>query len=199
MRLYGSTIVIFLALFYFSSILNAATQETFTKFRGPKPGQWLLSAKVRVPGAKEITQESNTCVKPGEDLKQRALGQLGDAGQGCVVSVTKDTSTVGALTSKCPSISASVEMTKISDNEFRYDVSSSMAKVITLANYKGPVCPSEPTAKSQAKQSSCETCKQTLIFMGEQCAKLSEMSRGQCKKSVAKANERCAFQCKAKK
>lgn len=199
MRLYGSTVVIFLALFSFAGESDAAAQDTFTKFKGPKPGQWVLSAKVRVPGAKEIAQQSNACIKPGEDLKQRALGQLVDAGKGCVVSVTKDTASVGAMTTKCSSISASVEMTKISENEFRYDVSSSMAKVITLARYKGPLCPSEPAAKPATKQSSCDTCKQTVLFMGEQCATLSDVSRGQCKKSVAKVNEQCAAQCKAKK
>lgn len=176
-----------------------AGPATFTNFKGPKAGQWHLSAKVTVPGQKQdIIQETNACVKPGEDMKQRALGQMGDPRQGCVVTITKDTPSVGAMTTKCPNVSASVEMTKISEYEFRYDVSSSMAKVVTTARFKGATCAPETVsaaATSTKPVSPCQQCNQTATMLEKQCHQLSEATRPGCLQSAKKIAEKCASHC----
>jgi hypothetical protein len=177
----------------------STAKNTFQNFRGPKPGQWEMTAKVNVPGAKEIIQATSVCIKPGEDLKQRAIGQLGDASSGCVVTITKDTAAAGGLKTKCPNISASVDMTKISDNEFRYNVDSSMAKVVTTAKFAGLKCGNEIGKPQTARVSDCDSCKNAVDLMRKQCNALSDASRAGCLKSATKMSEQCAAQCKRKK
>lgn len=182
--------------------LNSPAAPSFKNFKGPKPGEWKMSATITIPGSNQkMNQETVACVKPGEDLKQRALGQMGDSARGCVISITKDTEAAGSLTTKCPNVSASVDIVRVSDNEYKFNVDSSMAKVFTVNKFVGTKClPPKPTGPTGGKpQSACEGCKSAVVMVREQCAKLSDASRGNCEKSAKTISDQCAAQCKAKK
>ena len=174
-----------------------AGSQSFKNFQGPKPGEWRLNAMVFVTATKQqMNQTTNACVKPGEDLKQRALGQMGDASQGCVISITKDTLTQGTMTTKCKSISATVDMLRVSDSEYRYNVDSTMAKVITTGTFVSATCSKITAAAGPVgKKSNCESCADAVATMKAQCAALSDVSREACRKSVTAMSSQCAAQC----
>lgn len=175
--------------------------QTFKNFQGPKPGQWRLTAMVFVPATNQrMNQTTEACVKPGEDLKQRALGQMGDPSQGCVISITKDTPSEGTMTTKCKSISATVDMIRVSDSEYRYNVDSTMAKVITTSTFMSATC-SKATASAGpvGKKSDCESCQEAVKTVNVQCATLSEVTRPNCIKSAKAMADQCSARCKSTK